>query len=169
MPVLEQVLRWRLLAERWGAQTGLSPSLVLAVIHQESGGKDRALRFEPVYLSSRITGNSEWERRIREHGWDPRNVASSYGLMQLMFPTAWGYGCRAPEDLYDPERNVRYGCAHLAAMRKHAHGDTGAALAAYNGGSGAVSSYLQGLGSAPARYARSVLALEMFYRKALGG
>ena len=167
--VLPGVMRWREIARKWATQTGLTASLVLGLIHQESGGNERAYRFEPGYWN-RIAGNETWQSRMREHGWTDRDVAASYGLTQLMFPTAWGYGCRDPQQLYDPDYNIRLGCAHLAALRSHAQlASLPEALAAYNGGNGGAADYRRGLDSAPVRYSRNVLALAALTRAALGG
>ena len=168
--VLPGVLRWKEIARKWATQTGLTASLVLGLIHQESGGNERAYRFEPLYHTGRIIGDTTWERRMDEHGWEPRDVSASYGLTQLMFPTAWGYGCRDPKQLYDPDYNIRLGCAHLAALRSHAQlASLPEALAAYNGGNGGAADYRAGRDTAPVRYSRNVLALAAEYRTALGG
>lgn len=113
-----KVFRWRDLAEKWGRQTGCPPALILAVIEQESGGDPGAVRPEPEYLA-------KYTDRCREiakaAGIAPEQVASSWGLMQLMMPLAWGYmGPDARKDpvgaLLDADQNVRFGAAHLGIL-----------------------------------------------------
>ena len=113
-----KVFRWKYLAEKWGRQTGCPPALILAVIEQESGGAPAATRFEPNYLT-------KYESRCREiskaAGIAPEAAATSYGLMQLMMPLAWGYmGPDARKDpvgaLLDADQNVRFGAAHLGVL-----------------------------------------------------
>lgn len=71
------------------------------------------------------------------------------GLMQIMDDTAvWGaekIGIEEfeTEQLYTPETNIRIGCWYLARLLDQYHGDKAVALAAYNGGSGNVSKWLQ--------------------------
>lgn len=116
--VNHKVFRWRSLADRWGRQTECPPALILAVIEQESGGDPGAVRFEPEYLA-------RYGDRCREiakaAGVAPEAVATSYGLMQLMMPLAWGY--MGPDARKDPvgallaaDQNIRFGAAHLGIL-----------------------------------------------------
>lgn len=98
---------------------GLSPSLVFAVIHQES-------RFRPDAVSS----------------------AGATGLMQITDSTwEWvqyrggGLG-DSPDDLTDPTVNIDTGCCTLMLLSElFENGDT--VLAAYNAGQGNVGAWLQ--------------------------
>lgn len=113
------VARWRGLAEFWVRRTGCPPALILAVIEQESGGNPDAVRYEPEY-------EERYRARCAEvaaaAGIEVSRVASSYGLMQLMLPLAWGYmGAEQRRGdvvavALDPEQNVRFGAAHLGAL-----------------------------------------------------
>jgi len=60
---------------------------------------------DPRLLKSVIAAESEFTRAAR-------SPAGARGLMQLMPPTAAGYGITAQE-LYDPERNIEAGAAFL--------------------------------------------------------
>lgn len=172
----EKVFRWRKLAEKWGRQTGCPPALVLAVIEQESGGDPGATRHEPEYMK-------RYEARCREIarvcGLSLEDVATSYGLMQLMLPLAWGYmGTAARKDpvaaLLDPDQNVRFGAAHLGVLlRKELskHNDTvSLALGAGRGIDAAIvraaAGRFNGAGSGSA-YARNVCALWRRYEGCL--
>ena len=115
----DKVTRWRKLAEYWGRQTECPAALILAVIEQESGGDKEAVRYEPEYEKKykarcgEISGKADIAVPC---------VASSYGLMQLMLPLAWGYMSKEQRDgnvvaiLCDPVQNVRFGAAHLAVL-----------------------------------------------------
>lgn len=103
----------RELALHYGKTTGLDPALVLAVIQAESAGDRRAV-----------------------------SRAGARGLMQLMYPTAQdmakkaGLALRGPEQLFDPDLNVRLGTRYLALMRQMFQDDAFLYIAAYNAGPG---------------------------------
>ncbi|MCW2276728.1 lytic transglycosylase domain-containing protein [Heliophilum fasciatum] len=70
------------------------------------------------------------------------------GLMQIMPQTgAWiaeqmplpGY---TPDQLYEPEVNIRMGCWYLASLQREFHGNQALMIAAYNGGRGNVRQWL---------------------------
>lgn len=110
-------------------KVGLDPLLVEAVILQESSGRADAFRHEPDYHRRYIAGDPAWA------SWEPRRVSSSYGLMQLMYPTAISLGFRqAPEGLFDIRVNISLGCLLLASLLHRFSNDVQKALAAYNGG-----------------------------------
>lgn len=154
------VLRWEKIAAKWAKQTGLETAAILAVIQQESGGNANAKRRELSYMSR--YGSTKKFRDIQITAkLTAIEVASSYGLMQLMLPTAWGY--MSASDLIDPvtalltpDKNIRYGAAHLAALLKKNGGDYRKAFADYNGG-----------GAAAETYAANVEALRKEYAAAL--
>lgn len=125
----------------------LDPDLVKAVVMQESSGRADAFRHEPEFWKRYCEGNPRWE------GWEPRRVASSYGLMQVMYPTAIASGFRGePEELFQIRVNLQVGCRVLAELLHWAKGAEAVALAAYNGGKGGIAR------EAPQAYARQVLA-----------
>ena len=113
------VVRWQKLAEKWSRQTKVPAALILAVIQQESGGDAEATRHEPEYLLRYLGRCCEIARSF---GGTSEQAATSYGLMQLMLPLAWGYMSAIDKEapvaaLLDPNKNIRYGAAHLAALR----------------------------------------------------
>jgi soluble lytic murein transglycosylase-like protein len=127
--------------KRIAARYDLDPLLVEAIVMVESSDHTDAFRFEPAYFRRYIRGKPEWAN------WVPRRVASSYGLMQVMYPTALLNGWEGePEELFLPDVGLNAGCARLRyligwAARLASPGATGAivrasALAAYNGGQG---------------------------------
>ena len=115
----EKVTQWRRLAEYWGRQTECPAALILAVIEQESGGDKDAVRYEPEY-EKRYKARCEEISDVADIA--VPCVASSYGLMQLMLPLAWGYMSKEQRDgnvvaiLCDPAQNVRFGAAHLGVL-----------------------------------------------------
>ena len=105
--------------EREAAQNGLEPALVYAVIRSESSFSSTA-----------------------------RSSVDARGLMQLTPDTFQWVRYRLGEEgaagsdlLYDPDANIRYGCANLGLLvREFGREDT--ALAAYHAGRGSVSRWL---------------------------
>lgn len=106
--------------EAWAAENQLDPALVYAVIRTESS-------FDPEAMSS----------------------VGARGLMQLT-PDTYEWVCYRlgeenpsdVEDLYDPEENIRCGCANLRLLLELL-GEEGTALAAYHAGLGNVSRWLE--------------------------
>ncbi len=85
-----------------------------------------------------------------ESKFDPNAVSESgaIGLMQLMEETAREcnekekFGYNIPDDLKDPEKNIRMGCYYLSRLLEVFNDDEELALAAYNGGMGNVEKWL---------------------------
>jgi soluble lytic murein transglycosylase-like protein len=144
---------YRAVIERAAADHDLDPLLVEAVVWQESSGMADAFRYEPGYWERYCKNDPRWT------GWEPRRVASSYGLMQLMYPTALDTGyVGEPEGLFDINTNVQLGCRLLAKLLAHWNGDVLKALASYNGGLGGVNR------SQPMHYAHQVATRYERYR-----
>lgn len=122
---------YRDLVEREAAALGLDPDLVEAIVWVESSGLTDAFRFEPGFWRRYLAAKPEYA------GQNPRRVSSSYGLMQVMYPTAQEHGFGwPPERLFEPEVGLRYGCLHLRALLEWANGEVDKALGAYNAGRG---------------------------------
>ena len=155
-----KVMQWLAPAKRWAKQTGVPAALILATIQQESGGSHLAKRYEPGYESKY---NKRCLEIARAANITTGEAATSYGLMQLMLPLAWGYLSAADklspiQALYDPDKNIRYGAAHLAALIKGRH-ITAAVIRD-------VAGKYNGAGSDSA-YARNVCALWRKYEEAI--
>lgn len=71
-----------------------------------------------------------------ESGFRPKAYnAGAIGLMQIMLPTARAMGYRGTkEGLFDPETNIRYGAAYLAAAQEAADGDLCGTVMRYQSG-----------------------------------
>ena len=71
-----------------------------------------------------------------ESGFKPRaRNGSAVGLMQIMLPTARSMGFQGTQqELFDPETNIRYGAAYLAAAQDAANGDLCGTVMRYQSG-----------------------------------
>jgi len=150
-------LHYQTIIEAHAINYGLDPSLVAAVVYTES-------KFDPNAKSS----------------------AGAIGLMQLLPQTAQGIADRTgggnftPDDLYNPEINIRYGCWYLTKLRdKYAEHPQALelALAAYNAGQGNVDHWVATTPAGkPVRirfretrdYVRRVEELESLYQRGYG-
>ncbi len=167
MAIPEKITQYREIIDKWCTQIGVSQSLVMAVIQMESGGNPNAKRPEPGYMRAYVEKNPKWLKFSRETGITLQEIATSYGLLQMMFATAHGYGCKTVAQALDPSQAIRFGVAHLKTLLdKYPIGE---ALAAYNGGDGGASQYRTGKDTPATRYAKNVLALFDRYKADISG
>jgi soluble lytic murein transglycosylase-like protein len=107
----------------------LDPTLVCAIIEQESGWEPYAVRYEPSFRSRYVAplGLPPTEEITRSISW---------GLMQVMGQVARerGFTGKFLSELLDPAVGVEIGCTVLAAKVAGVAGDLSAALEAWNGG-----------------------------------
>ena len=146
-----KVLQWRSLAEKWSKQVVFTvpAAFILAIIQMESAGNPKARRAEPEALARAIRDRRD--DKIKGIAWqtglDAVEVMSSYGLMQLLVTTAWGYlsarhkGPNVIEALYDPDMNIRYGTSHLSTLLQKRNGEIRLAARDYNGQGPAAEAY----------------------------
>ncbi|OLN32823.1 lytic transglycosylase domain-containing protein [Desulfosporosinus metallidurans] len=122
VPVLEKIIYpypHRDIIEKYAAQYGVDPFLVVAVIREES-------KFLPQSESHK----------------------GAKGLMQLMPSTAQsiaqsiGDKSYSDGDLLNPEKNIQYGTWYLASLQKVFANNTTLVIAAYNGGRGHVQEWI---------------------------
>lgn len=115
----------------------LNPGLVTAIIETESSFETYAMRYEAHW---------RWFFDVEEHAKALRITAEterqmqkfSYGLMQVMGAVAREHGYHdSLVKLCKPEDGIEYGCKHFA-MYLRRYKTVHAALAAYNGGPGAI-------------------------------
>lgn len=134
--------------ERVADEHRLEANLVEAVVIIESSGQTDAFRFEPDFYRRYLANDPRYVGQIA------RRIASSYGLMQVMFTTALehDFPYQDPEYLFVPAIGLEYGCRHLEMLLAWADGDVLKALAAYNGGKG------NWKGERPQAYCRKVNA-----------
>lgn len=110
----------------------LSPSLVCAVVQQESAWNQYAVRYEPAFFSRYVaplyTNNkiNATEAYCRGFSW---------GLMQVMGEVAREFGYEGVlTTLVDPASNLDIGCKVLKHKMDHANGNVEQGLLAWNGG-----------------------------------
>lgn len=113
------------------ATHGLDADLVQAVVEQESSYRWFAYRFEPAFFTRYLAHLPEYAKR------DPKEVSASYGLMQVMYTTAYEHGFKGDAwDMVRPNVALDNGCRVLAKLLRWSDGATEQALAAYNAGQG---------------------------------
>lgn len=123
-------------AREIATQHGVPPGMVLAIALVESGAETNqavAYRFEPGFWRTYLADNPEYQHST------PERVSASYGIMQVMYPTAREHGYRGePEGLCNPDTNLTIACKVLLGLYKWAGswGKVEAIVAAYNGGRG---------------------------------
>jgi soluble lytic murein transglycosylase-like protein len=90
---------------------GLEKLLVMSVGMVESAWNPMAYRFEPALWDNYLSKDPNWNTQ------EPKVVSSSYGIMQLLYTTAYGMGWRGEaEELYDPTTNIDLGCKLLRQL-----------------------------------------------------
>jgi soluble lytic murein transglycosylase len=120
----------------------------------------------------------------KESGFDPLDVsyADARGLLQMIPPTSARVAASAkvafsPDDLYDPETNIRLGALYIGALYKKFGGQAPLAAGAYNAGPRAMAKWCDQHGGRPTdefveliaftqtrEYAKRVTALYARYR-----
>ena len=115
--------------ERIAEIHGLDPDMVEAIVRIESSGFTHAYRYEPDFWRRYLADNPDYKDR------NPRRVSASYGLMQIMYPTARERGFSGePELLFVPVIGLKWGCRHLAWLARLLGYPR--AIGAWNGGVG---------------------------------
>ncbi len=121
------------LAREIAAAHKLDPTLVCAVIEQESGWKPWAIRYEPAFFAKYVaplyTNNKISASEAYARGF-------SWGLMQVMGQVARENGFAADylSALCDPRQGIALGCLVLQKKLAAANGDVERGLLAWNGG-----------------------------------
>ena len=127
--------------------------ILYAQVLQESNADTFAFRYEKPYFERYIRGRKN--TRAALYGFGPL-AACSYGLLQIMLETALEMGFTGtPEKLFVPSIGLTWGVRYFRRLLDKYGGDYERALAAYNGGPGAVA---HGKPYATQAYADAVLA-----------
>src|SRR5438876_10151492 len=121
------------LARKAASAQSLDPSLVCAVVEQESGWNPWAIRYEPLFFSKYVaplyTNNKIAATEAYARGF-------SWGLMQVMGQVARevGFDALFLSAMCDPEQGLVIGCKVLRKTLDAMAGDTTRGLLAWNGG-----------------------------------
>lgn len=115
------------MAKAAATANGLDPSLICAIIEQESGWNTWAIRFEPAFYSKYVPRNL--------NPTEATSRAFSWGLMQIMGEVAReeGFSGFLPS-LCDPTIGLAAGIKHFKTRMALAHGNVSGALQFWNGG-----------------------------------
>jgi soluble lytic murein transglycosylase-like protein len=122
------------LARKIAAAQSLDPSLVCAIVEQESSWNPWAMRYEPAFFAKYVaplyTNNKVSASEAYARGF-------SWGLMQVMGQVAreTGFDALFLSALCDPEQGLTIGCKVLHKKLDTVAGDTTRGLLAWNGGS----------------------------------
>jgi len=115
---------------------GVSVPTIIATIATESSGNPKAYRYEPAFYERYLKDKSPWTES--PYYSESERISASYGLMQIMYTTAYNAGFRGqPEDLYDPATAIDISTAYIASafQRKQHQWDPPKIACAYNAGS----------------------------------
>ncbi len=168
---------WRAAIGAAATRNGVRETLLAAISVQEVRNSDPlATRYEAGFQSKYVTGQPI-EAKARASGWSSRDLATSWGLMQVMGAVAWEYGFRKQAaQLSSASLSFEYGARHLSNFITRYFKDPKTksqaewlALVAYNGGHGAVLEWMrsQDSGIPAVQYANSVYQREQAILKGL--
>ncbi|HET6511156.1 MAG TPA: transglycosylase SLT domain-containing protein [Candidatus Kapabacteria bacterium] len=162
------LIPYRAEIERIADSFALPPSLVAAVIQEESRFAPWAARTEPHYKRKAIVQRSAREWSKRWHGSPSYETelddrARSLGLMQVMGQLAreQGFAPRYLSEMHLPQHSLVHGAKHLRMLLDRYRGDTLSAISAYNQGN----NRKRGETFANARYVYRVCASWKVYRR----
>lgn len=114
----------------------LDPSLVCAIIEQESAWEPHAIRYEPGFFAKYVAPLFTNNKVRPPTNTEAYSRAISWGLMQVMGQSAREVGFEGQflSELCDPEVGVEVGCALFSRKLGLARGDEHQALQFWNGG-----------------------------------
>ena len=128
-----------------GIRHGIPFQILDNLIMRESTYNTWAVRYEPGFYRryvaptrmalDRVRRQNNWVRRLVTEGTERRDLATSWGLMQVMGQVAREMEFTGPylTELCDPEIGIRYGCLKLQSLYRR-YSSWMAALSAYNAG-----------------------------------
>ncbi|MGA8074062.1 MAG: lytic transglycosylase domain-containing protein [Candidatus Acidiferrales bacterium] len=114
----------------------LNPSLICAIIEQESDWNPHAIRYEPAFFAKYVAPlftNNKIEPATNTEAYAR---AFSWGLMQVMGQSAreTGFTGQFLSELCDPVKGIETGCTLFAHKLVIARGNISQALQIWNGG-----------------------------------
>ncbi|MCK9597679.1 MAG: transglycosylase SLT domain-containing protein [Sphaerochaeta sp.] len=125
--------------EEWSKYYSIDPVLIRAFIRKESTWRKYAYRVEKGFWTTYFAGIKRLFVKTpqKDDRWltYPDIVSASYGLMQIMLSTAMERGFRFefPFELFEPDTNIKWGCAHIKYLYDR-YGSWNDVIAAYNQG-----------------------------------
>jgi soluble lytic murein transglycosylase-like protein len=127
------------LAKVTAAKYDLDPALVCAIVEQESGWNEFAIRYEPAFMSKYVAPQYTAGKLTATEAYAR---AFSWGLMQVMGEVAReeGFLGGSLSELCDPSTGLDAGCKHLRKILDRVGAVDNAqqlALLAWNGGGNA--------------------------------
>ena len=168
----DEIIRRKALEHR------LTYTLIKGMIAKESSFNPHAIKPEPGFFKAYLKNLKTQVLRSKSKHDDrwikyPNIFSCSYGLMQVLYSTAlqFGFTGQYPSDLADPETGIEFGCKYLVSRFKYARGKfnspediKAAAIAGYNGGSGAVKTKIRTGGVYPNQaYVNAVLENQKYF------
>jgi len=125
--------RFHSLIKLEGAKQNVDEALITATICTESGGNSTVYRYEPNFYKRYIEDKPKWISNPYYN--EPERISASYGLMQIMYSTAYGLGFREePEELYNVATNIYWGTYLLSKQSDITQLDPVKVAACYNAG-----------------------------------
>lgn len=120
-------------ARNVAAHVGLDPALLCAIVEQESGWNQWAIRFEPAFLARYVEPIASKQHLSPS---ESNARATSWGLMQVMGQVAReiGFAGASLAELCEPSVGLQIGCEVFARKLTAANQDTQRALLLWNGG-----------------------------------
>jgi soluble lytic murein transglycosylase-like protein len=114
----------------------LDPSLICAIIEQESAWNPHAIRYEPAFFAKYVAPLFTNNKVEPATNTEAHSRAISWGLMQVMGQSARETGFVGPflSELCDPPVGIEAGCSLFAHKLGIAHGNISQALQFWNGG-----------------------------------
>lgn len=133
VPAYSKNFPWEII-EQYSKYYEIDKLLIASVIMVESGGNQFAIRYEPdfKYLHEISLWSQRW---VVSYSTCKILQQCSYGLMQIMGATAMDLGLKdIPTNLFDIEKNIKYGTKVLKEKSKEWGNDPLDIYAAYNAG-----------------------------------
>jgi soluble lytic murein transglycosylase-like protein len=133
----------RVLITKVASKYGIQPRLIAGMVEVESSGDTWAINPEPKFLKAHNKAMFDYVRHcgnpvaLSNYSKSGMPWATSYGLLQILWPVAYERGLRNPWPtvLSKPEVGLTWGCKHLQWLLDQTNDET-KAVAAYNGGMG---------------------------------